>query len=37
MAPYVIVYDLVDDEVVILRIVDGCRNITRRLVRIPQS
>lgn len=31
--PYIIIYDLVDDEVMILRVLDGRRNITRRLVR----
>ncbi len=31
--PYVVIYDLVSDEVRILRIVDGRRNITRQLVR----
>lgn len=37
IAPYVIVYDLVGDEVLILRIVDGRRNITRRLIRDLQQ
>lgn len=36
VSPYVIVYDLVGHEVSILRIVDGRRNITRRLIRDPQ-
>lgn len=33
LSPYVIVYDYVDGIVRIVRIVDGRRNITRRLVR----
>jgi toxin ParE1/3/4 len=33
VAPYVVVYDYQQDTVMILRIVDGRRNITRRLVR----
>lgn len=36
ISPYVIVYDLLDEEVLILRIVDGRRNITQRLVRDSQ-
>ncbi|MGD9885153.1 MAG: type II toxin-antitoxin system RelE/ParE family toxin [Reyranella sp.] len=37
ISPYVVVYDLVDDEVLILRIVDGRRSISRRLIRDPQA
>lgn len=33
IAPYVVVYDYERDEVLIQRIIDGRRNITRRLVR----
>jgi plasmid stabilization system protein ParE len=33
LAPYVVVYDYVGDEVVIVRVLDGRRNITRRLIR----
>jgi toxin ParE1/3/4 len=31
--PYVVVYDYQNDTVVIVRVLDGRRNITRRLVR----
>jgi plasmid stabilization system protein ParE len=31
--PYVVIYDVRDDTVRIVRVVDGRRNITRRLVR----
>ena len=31
--PYIVIYDVRDDTVRIVRIVDGRRNITRRLVR----
>jgi len=37
ISPYVIVYDLVGDDVLILRIVDGRRDITRRLIRDLQT
>ena len=33
VVPYVVVYDYRDDTVMILRIIDGRRNITRQLVR----
>src|SRR5712691_2970709 len=33
LSPYVVVYDYVDGMVRIVRVVDGRRNITRRLVR----
>lgn len=33
LAPYVVIYDHIEDEVVIVRVVDGRHNITRRLVR----
>jgi len=33
VSPYVIVYDHHDGEVVIVRVLDGCRNATRRVVR----
>jgi plasmid stabilization system protein ParE len=33
LAPYVVIYDYIGDEVVIVRVLDGRRNITRRLVR----
>ncbi len=32
-APYVVVYDHIGDQVMIVRVLDGRRNITRRLVR----
>ena len=33
IAPYIVIYDFQDDDVVVLRILDGRRDITRRLVR----
>ena len=33
VAPYVVVYDYQDNTVVIVRVLDGRRDITRRLVR----
>lgn len=33
VAPYVVVYDYHDNTVVIVRVLDGRRDITRRLVR----
>ena len=33
IAPYVVIYDYKRDEVLIQRIIDGRRNITRRLMR----
>jgi plasmid stabilization system protein ParE len=31
--PYVVIYDYVEEEVRIIRVLDGRRNVTRRLVR----
>lgn len=33
LAPYVVISDYIGDEVVIVRVLDGRRNITRQLVR----
>jgi toxin ParE1/3/4 len=33
VAPYVAVYELDDDHVIVLRALDGGRNITRRVIR----
>lgn len=33
VAPYVAVYELDEDHVIVLRVLDGRRNITRRLIR----
>ena len=33
LAPYVVIYDYIGDEVVIVRVLDGRRDISRRLVR----
>jgi toxin ParE1/3/4 len=33
VAPYVVVYELDGDHVILLRVLDGRRNITRRLLR----
>jgi toxin ParE1/3/4 len=37
VAPYVVIYDIGADTVVILRVLHGHRDITRALLQLPQS